>query len=61
MAAVIEVFGAVTRHSYRPSHRVGNPSSRRGGVAIRFWCEGCDSAPELTLEQHKGETHLHWR
>jgi hypothetical protein len=29
-----------------------NPSSRRNGIAIRFWCENCDALAELTLEQH---------
>jgi hypothetical protein len=39
----------------------GNPSSRRGGVAIRFWCESCAAIPELTIAQHKGTTVLAWR
>jgi hypothetical protein len=39
----------------------GNPSSRRGGIAIRFWCEHCSAVPELTLAQHKGTTLMEWR
>jgi hypothetical protein len=38
-----------------------SPSSRRHGLAIRFWCEGCDHVPELTVAQHKGQTYLAWR
>jgi DNA-directed RNA polymerase subunit M/transcription elongation factor TFIIS len=39
----------------------GNPSYRRHGLAIRFWCEQCDQTSELTLEQHKGNSFLGWR
>lgn len=45
----------------------GNPSSRRDGIVIQFWCEKCgggedgSSVIELTLAQHKGETELAWR
>jgi hypothetical protein len=44
----------------------GNPSSRRQGLAIRFFCEGCGGADsddiiELTVAQHKGSTELAWR
>jgi hypothetical protein len=38
-----------------------NPSSRRDGVAIKFWCEDCQSLFALTLAQHKGQTLLKWR
>jgi hypothetical protein len=38
-----------------------NPSSRRNGIAIRFWCENCDALAELTLAQHKGATLVGWR
>ena len=34
----------------------GNPSSRRHGVAIYFWCECCKATPVLTIAQHKGNT-----
>jgi hypothetical protein len=39
----------------------GNPSSRRDGVAIRFWCEMCHTISELTFAQHKGNTLVEWR
>ena len=39
----------------------GNPSSRRHGLAIRFWCEHCDVISELTVAQHKGITMVEWR
>jgi hypothetical protein len=38
-----------------------NPSSRRDGVAIRFWCEGCSILSELTFAQHKDVTECKWR
>ena len=45
----------------------GNPSSRRDGLVIQFWCENCgggddgSSVIELTLAQHIGETEVAWR
>lgn len=43
----------------------GNPSSRRDGISISFWCEGCkgidEDVLELTVSQHKGATELGWR
>lgn len=38
-----------------------NPSSRRDGIAIGFWCEQCDYYAELTIAQHKGQTCVKWR
>ena len=38
-----------------------NPSPRRNGIAVRFWCETCDKVFEMTLAQHKGCTFLEWR
>ncbi len=32
----------------------GNPSSRRHGIAIEMWCEGCGSQSVLHIAQHKG-------
>ena len=34
----------------------GNPSSRRHGVSIRFWCETCAAISALSIAQHKGST-----
>lgn len=36
----------------------GNPSSRRHGLEITFWCESCDAKPVLRLLQHKGSTYV---
>lgn len=36
----------------------GNPSSRRHGVKIYFWCENCDHKTVLSLAQHKGESQI---
>ena len=56
----IMMGGAVT--SLRaPSSASRNPSSRRCGIAIAFWCEGCPTVFEFTLEQHKGTTFTSWR
>ena len=33
-----------------------NPSARRGGIVIQFWCEGCNLRSRLSLAQHKGQT-----
>ncbi len=34
----------------------GNPSERRQGIGIGFWCEECDCRSILTIAQHKGRT-----
>jgi len=39
----------------------GNPSNRRDGLVISFWCEGCDDKPQLAILQHKGTTFFQWR
>lgn len=40
----------------------GNPSRRRDGLVISFWCEQCGDAPiELCIAQHKGCTEIGWR
>ncbi|HEV8032034.1 MAG TPA: hypothetical protein VGP42_13540 [Stellaceae bacterium] len=43
------------------SHRIvttdQNPSARRDGVAIEFWCENCLHISEFTLAQHKGQSY----
>lgn len=35
-----------------------NPSPRRDGMRIAFWCEICYILSELTIVQHKGTTYL---
>ena len=38
-----------------------NPSGRRDGLVIGFWCEYCnDKKPRLAIVQHKGQTFLWW-
>jgi len=45
-----------------------NPSARRDGLTIRFWCESCHAdgplagpVIELAIAQHKGQTEMFWR
>mgnify|MGYP001219781477 CR=1 FL=1 len=38
----------------------GNPSKRRHGLTIQFWCEGCTAISKLHIVQHKGITYLNW-
>jgi hypothetical protein len=35
---------------------VGNPSERRGGISVTFWCEQCDAKSRLDIAQDKGRT-----
>jgi len=35
-----------------------NPSLRRGGVSVFFWCESCNEMPVLHIYQHKGQTEV---
>lgn len=41
--------------------QIDNPSPRRHGVKIFFWCEGCDRTSLLTIIQHKGCTYFDFR
>jgi len=34
----------------------GNPSRRRHGLNIHFWCENCSAKSILSISQHKGST-----
>jgi hypothetical protein len=38
----------------------GNPSCRRGGVTVQFWCETCSARPVLRIAQHKGSSLVSW-
>jgi hypothetical protein len=38
-----------------------NPSGRRDGVRIFFYCEWCCAIPVLNIVQHKGNTLLSWQ
>jgi hypothetical protein len=50
-----------------PNAESGNPSPRRDGIVISFFCEQCTNwgetgeVIELTLAQHKGATEIGWR
>lgn len=61
LTTVVVVDGRDISCSERKSIECSNPSSRRHGLAILFTCENCGVWSELTIEQHKGETYLHWR
>lgn len=37
---------------------VGNPSGRRSGLRIEFWCEECQVTSVLSIAQHKGQTFV---
>jgi len=37
-----------------------NPSGRRQGLLITFFCETCDGNPVLAIAQHKGFTYIDW-
>jgi hypothetical protein len=46
----------VTRH-YGTGIPTDNPSCRRDGLVIQFYCEHCDAVTtEVTLAQHKGQS-----
>lgn len=36
----------------------GNPSGRRSGIRVHFWCELCGTVTALTIAQHKGTTEI---
>lgn len=38
-----------------------NPSRRRQGLLVSFFCEQCSATPTLALIQHKGNTYLEWQ
>ena len=38
----------------------GNPSHRRDGVKLTFWCEYCEKKSVLTIAQHKGNTFVEY-
>lgn len=37
-----------------------NPSRRRDGIRISFWCERCPFPSSLLIYQHKGQTYTRW-
>lgn len=38
----------------------GNPSPRRQGLMVEFYCEGCCELIRLNVYQHKGHTVVGW-
>jgi hypothetical protein len=41
-----------------------NPSLRRGGILIDFWCETCGAfgpGTQLRISEHKGTVEIEWR
>ena len=36
-----------------------NPSARRQGLRLSFWCETCTALTDLCIAQHKGSTLIH--
>jgi hypothetical protein len=42
-------------------HDNRNPSNRRDGIVIKFWCEECTNISLLCIQQHKGCSYIHWR
>ena len=38
-----------------------NPSPRRDGLRIFFWCEFCPKISVLDIIQHKGSTYIEWK
>lgn len=49
-----------TKTALVASSTVLNPSGRRGGLSIAFWCEICTGESTLTISQHKGRTFVNW-
>ncbi|MBN8968584.1 MAG: hypothetical protein J0G95_09000 [Rhizobiales bacterium] len=60
----ITVEGGTVRTSVIPSTNSGNPSTRRHGMKVIFFCENCKGengdAIEMNIAQHKGMTELSW-
>ena len=54
------IFKKVDLTGVEYAHPSKNPSPRRDGMLISFFCETCDSDPELAIYQHKGSTYLEW-
>ncbi len=59
----ISVKGMTVKTELVPTATSGNPSLRRDGFSMLFWCEQCgqDKPVELTISQHKGVSLMEWR
>lgn len=51
---VVVAEGAVTTDTSLQ----GNPSSRRHGLRVHFWCEHCKVKSFMEIAQHKGNTYV---
>ncbi len=38
-----------------------NPSARRHGLEVQFYCEACTAISKLRIAQHKGITYMSWK
>lgn len=63
LTQVTEVSATQSRTMLAHSDECGNPSTRRDGLDVEFWCEHCGDEKRfrLCIEQHKGNTHITWR
>lgn len=61
LVVVTRIEGGSASVDVVPTPASGNPSSRRDGLTVNFWCEGCGRSSELTIAQHKGISLLAWR
>lgn len=62
----VDYHSGETTISENTTTDAGNPSGRRDGIRIQFYCEQCDGFPEqapieLIIEQHKGVEYTYWR
>jgi hypothetical protein len=71
---VVTVSGGAVHEATIANNVSLNPSPRRYGLRISFWCEHCSGAgtdeerehgagnkiPDLAIYQHKGETFIEW-
>ena len=44
----------------RTDNNMDNPSMRRDGLTIEFYCESCDNKSIMRIAQHKGQTLIDW-
>src|SRR3974390_3166696 len=58
---IIEVKDQIAHSCVIANAGSGNPSVRRDGITIEFWCEQCDGISELCIAQHKGWSMVEWR
>lgn len=54
------VMNHQTKTALVASNTAINPSARRGGLRINFFCELCGEESDLTFAQHKGVTFVEW-